>query len=79
MLRSQFHFQSILDVNYKRKMHCLSILECIEANKKIAGFQVTSGTSGPPCGETHQAHTNQSSGILQHLQNRPTGDRWLKL
>ena len=23
--------------------------------------------------------TNQSSDILQHSQNRPTGDRWLKL
>ena len=22
---------------------------------------------------------NQSSDILQHSQNRPTGDRWLKL
>ena len=22
--------------------------------------------------------TNQSSDILQHSQNRPTGDRWLK-
>ena len=35
-------------------------------------------TNGPPCRETHQAHTNQSSDILQHSQNRPTGDRWLK-
>ena len=23
-------------------------------------------------------HPNQSSDILQHSQNRPTGDRWLK-
>ena len=23
-------------------------------------------------------HLNQSSDILQHSQNRPTGDRWLK-
>ena len=23
--------------------------------------------------------TNQGSDILQHSQNRPTGDRWLKL
>ena len=23
-------------------------------------------------------HVNQSSDILQHSQNRPTGDRWLK-
>ena len=28
--------------------------------KKIARFQVTSGTNGPPYRETHQAHTNQS-------------------
>ena len=34
LARPQFHFQSILDVNCKRKMHCLSILECSEANKK---------------------------------------------
>ena len=47
--------------------------------KKIARFQVTSRTNGPPCRETHQAHTNQSSDILQHSQNRPTGDRWLKI
>ena len=25
-----------------------------------------------------QNETNQSSDILQHSQNRPTGDRWLK-
>ena len=42
-------------------MQCLSILECSEANEKIARFQVTSGTNGPPCRETHQAYTNQSS------------------
>ena len=55
-------------------MQCLSILECSEANEKNARFQVTSGTNGPPCRETHQAHTNQSSDILQHSQNRPTMD-----
>ena len=31
-------------------------------------------------GHTHSwvLHTDQSSDILQHSQNRPTGDRWLK-
>ena len=28
---------------------------------------------------TWKSVPNQSSDILQHLQNRPTGDRWLKL
>ena len=32
LARPQFHFQSILDVNCKTKMQCLSILECSEAN-----------------------------------------------
>ena len=27
----------------------------------------------------HHRKRNQSSDILQHSQNRPTGDRWLKL
>ena len=43
----------------------------VKPMKKIARFQVTSGTNGPPCKETHQAHTNQSSDFLQHSQNRP--------
>ena len=32
------------------------------------------------CGEYEVSNdlTNQSSDILQHSQNRPTGDRWLK-
>ena len=34
LARPQFHLQSILDVNCKRKMQCLSILECSEANEK---------------------------------------------
>ena len=59
-------------------MQCPSILECSKANE-IARFQVTSGTNGPPCRETHQAHTNQSSDILQHSENRPTGDRQIKI
>ena len=28
--------------------------------------------------ESSSEDTNQSSDILQHSQNRPTGDRWLK-
>ena len=28
--------------------------------------------------EPMDEHINQSSDILQHSQNRPTGDRWLK-
>ena len=28
-----------------------------------------------PCKAIHE-HINQSSDILQHSQNRPTGDRW---
>ena len=34
LARPQLHFQSILDVNCKRKMQCLLILECSEANGK---------------------------------------------
>ena len=36
---------------------------------------------GEPLGEISDEEdivTNQSSDILQHSQNRPTGDRWLK-
>ena len=33
--------------------------------KKIARFQVTSGTNGPPCRETHQAHTMLGKKILK--------------
>ena len=29
--------------------------------------------------ENFSKYQNQSSDILQHSQNRPTGDRWLKL
>ena len=65
LARPQFHFQSILDVNCKRKMQCLSILECIEANEENCKISGNSGTNGPPCRETHQADTNQSSDILQ--------------
>ena len=35
---------------------------------KDIGFEADKPKSG----------TNQSSDILQHSQNRPTGDRWLK-
>ena len=45
----------------------------VKPMKKIARFQVTLGTNGPLCRETHQAHTNKSSDILQHSQTRPTG------
>ena len=45
------------------KMQCLQFWSAVKPMKKIARFQVTSGTNGPPCRETHQAHTNQSSDI----------------
>ena len=74
LARPQFHFQSMLDVNCNGKCSVFQFWSAVKPMKKIATFQVTSGTNGPPCRETHQAHTNQSSDILQHSQNRPTGD-----
>ena len=68
--RPQFHFQSILDVTAKGKCSVFQFWSTVKPMNKIARFQVTSGTNGPPCRETHQAHTNQSSNILQRSQNR---------
>ena len=46
----------------------------ITSRHYLSECNINRGTSGT----SETSETNQSSDILQHSQNRPTGDRWLK-
>ena len=72
LYESEFHMWPILPTNKVLIDPCKTKIPC------VGKMNITIKTKSGIVTEEVFIVPNQSSDILQHSQNRPTGDRWLK-
>ena len=75
--------QNVQLICYSQRVNATSQYNDSGSSKTSKMAKGSDGYSGEtvlaPCTRKRRMQRNQSSDILQHSQNRPTGDRWIKI